>query len=392
MRIVEIVVHSVVAPLGRAFWMSLEPYTAASELVVQVRTDDGLTGIGEIHGRPQEQIAAIIRDDFAPMLLGQDPLDHERHWSAMFAATHTRRMAAFAAAAGQPHFGGGARPQMLAALAGLDIALWDLKGKAVGLPVYRLLGGSRRQVPCYASGGYYGSDGGPDVAGLVAEMESYAALGYRAVKMKVGGADVATDAARVAAVRRALPDVEIMLDANLAYDVPAAIAAARAFEPIGIRWFEEPVHWYDSVFGLGQVAATTIIPIASGESETHRWGCRDLIQHGGVRVMQFDCTRAGGVTEWLRVAAYGAAHGVLMAPHHDPQIHGHLVAAIPNGHVLEVFPNRQRDPLWDDLFTGRPEIAAGVLTVPDRPGFGFDVDPAALTYYRGAEPVIVRLD
>ncbi|MCC6619351.1 MAG: mandelate racemase/muconate lactonizing enzyme family protein, partial [Chloroflexi bacterium] len=103
-------------------------------------------------------------------------------------------------------------------------------------------------------------------------------------------------------------------------------------------------------------------------------------------------TRAGGVTEWLRVAAYGAAHGVLMAPHHDPQIHGHLVAAVPNGHVLEVFPNRQRDPLWDDLFTGRPEIAAGVLTVPDRPGFGFDLDPAALAHYRGAEPVIVRLD
>jgi len=390
MKITEIVVHSVVAPLERAFWMSLEPYTAAAELVVQVRTDAGLTGIGEIHGRPQEQIARIIRDDFAPLLLGQDPLDHERHWAAMFACTHTRRMAGFSAASGQPHFGGGARPQMMAALAGLDIALWDLKGKAAGLPVYRLLGGARRQVPCYASGGYYGPDGGPDVAGLVAEMERYAALGYPAVKMKVGGADLATDVERVAAVRRAVPEVDLMLDANLAYDVPAAIAAARAFEPFGIRWFEEPVHWYDGVFGLAQVSAASRIPTASGESELHRWGCRDLIQHAGIRVMQFDCTRAGGVTEWLRVAAYAAAHGVLMAPHHDPQIHGHLVAAVPNGHVLEVFPNRQRDPLWEDLFTGRPEIRAGVLTVPDRPGFGFDVDERALARYRGAEPVVVR--
>src|SRR5688500_7989829 len=102
MKISEIAVHSVVAPLGRAFWMSLEPYTAASELVVQVRTADGLTGIGEIHGRPQEQIARIIRDDFAPLLLGQDPLDHEHHWQAMFACTHSRRMAAFSTASGQP--------------------------------------------------------------------------------------------------------------------------------------------------------------------------------------------------------------------------------------------------------------------------------------------------
>ena len=375
MKISEIVVHSVVAPLGRAFWMSLEPYTAASELVVQVRTDDGLTGIGEIHGRPQEQIARIIRDDFAPLLLGQDPLDHERHWQAMFACTHSRRMAAFSAASGQPHFGGGARPQMMAALAGLDIALWDLKGKVTGLPVYRLLGATRRQVPCYASGGYYGPDGGPDVAGLVAEMEGYVALGYPAVKMKVGGLDLAADVARVQAVRAALPAVEIMLDANLAYDVPAAIAAARAFEPLTIRWFEEPVHWYDGVFGLAQVSAATRIPTASGESELHRWGCRDLILHGGIRVMQFDATRAGGVTEWLRVAAYAAAHGVLMAPHHDPQIHAHLIAAAPNGHLQEVFPNPVRDPLWASLFTGKPEIADGVLRLPDRPGFGFDLAP-----------------
>jgi L-alanine-DL-glutamate epimerase-like enolase superfamily enzyme len=318
----------------------------------------------------------------APLMSGRDPLDHEALWSEMFAYTHSRAGASFSRSEGQPHFGAGARPQIMAAIAGIDIALWDLKGKICNQPVARLLGASRSAVPCYASGGYYAADGSADVDGLVAEMRGYVALGFRAVKMKVGGLAIDEDVDRVAAVRDTIgPVVGLMLDANLAYDVPAAITAARAFEPFDITWFEEPVHWYDSVHGLGQVAAATTIPIASGESELHRWGCRDLILHGGIRIMQFDATRAGGVTEWLRVAAYAAAHGVLMAPHHDPQVHGQLIAGVPNGHIQEVFPNPVRDPLWEDLFVGKPEIAGGMLQVPDRPGFGFDLRPEGLDRY-----------
>lgn len=382
MTIRRILVDRIAAPLSRPFWMSLEPYTTASELIVRIETDDGLTGIGEIHGRPMDQIAAIISGTFAPLLVGQDPMDHERHWSAMFAYAHTRAGARLSAAEGQPHFGAGAKPQIMAAIAGIDIALWDLKGKISGQSVSKLLGASRTTVPCYASGGYYGPAGEADIDGLVAEMRSYVDLGFPAVKMKVGGLSIDEDVSRVAAVREAIgPAIGLMLDANVAYDVPTAIAAARAYEPYAITWFEEPVHWYDGVFGLAQVAAATTIPIASGESELHRWGCRDLILHAGIRIMQFDATRAGGVTEWLRVAAYAAAHGVGMAPHHDPQVHGQLIAAVPNGHVQEVFPNPVRDPLWADLFTGRPEIENGVLRVPDRPGFGFDLDPEGLARF-----------
>jgi L-alanine-DL-glutamate epimerase-like enolase superfamily enzyme len=378
-KISSIHVSQVSVPLRRPFWMSLEPYTTASELIVQIRTDDELTGIGQIHGRPMDQIAAIVVAIFAPLLIGEDPMDHERHWSAMFAHTHTRAGAGLGQAEGQPHFGAGARPQIMAAIAGIDIALWDLKGKICGQPVSKLLGASRPTVPCYASGGYYGSAGDSDAEGLMEEMRGYVELGFRAVKMKVGGLSIDEDVIRVASVRDAIgPDVGLMLDANIAYDVPTAIAAARAFEPFNIAWLEEPVHWYDGVFGLAQVAAATTIPIASGESELHRWGCRDVILHGGIRVMQFDATRAGGVTEWLRVAAYAASHGIVMAPHHDPQVHGHVIAAVPNGHVQEVFPNPVRDPLWAELFTGQPEIADGILHVPDRPGFGFDLNPEAL--------------
>jgi L-alanine-DL-glutamate epimerase-like enolase superfamily enzyme len=379
-RIVEVRLHPISVPLARPFWMSLEPYRAAAEIVVEVETDDGLVGIGEIHGRPQGEIVRLL-ESFVPSLVGQDAGDHERLWDALFRSTYSRRVAGFEAADGQPHFGGGAKPQLMAAIAGIDIALWDLKAQAAGLPLYKLLGAHRSTVPCYASGGYYGADGGAALDELVAEMTGYASLGFDAVKMKVGGLSLADDVERVRAVREALPDVRMMLDANSAYDVPGAIEAARAFEPYGIHWLEEPVAWFDPVFGLGRVAAHTSLALASGERELHRFGCRDLVDHSGIRYLQFDATRAGGATEWLRCASYAGAHGVLMAPHHDPQIHGHLVAAVPNGDVLEVFPNPLRDPLWAELFVEQPSVVAGELPLGDAPGLGLVLNHDTLARY-----------
>ena len=242
----------------------------------------------------------------------------------------------------------------------------------------------KSRVPAYASGGYYGPEGEAAVEELVDELAGYVAQGYRAVKMKVGGLPVEEDVVRLRAVREALPDVTLMLDANSAYDVPTAVAAARAFEAFEPHWLEEPVGWFDPVFGLARLGAHTRIPLASGERELHRFACRDLIDHTPIRYMQFDCTRAGGVTEWLKVAAYASAHGVLMAPHHDPQIHGHLVAAVDNGYVLEVFPNRVRDPVWDGLFAVKPEIRDGEVILGDRPGMGFALDMDFVDRYRTA--------
>jgi L-alanine-DL-glutamate epimerase-like enolase superfamily enzyme len=256
-----------------------------------------------------------------------------------------------------------------------------------GLPLYRLLGGARAAVRAYASGGYYGPDGEAAVEALVEEMTGYWELGFTAVKMKVGGLALEDDVLRVRAVREALPDVEIMLDANSAYDVPAAVEATRAFEPFEIAWLEEPVAWFDPVFGLARLGASTSIPLASGERELHLFGCRDLIDHTPIRFMQFDCTRAGGVSEWLRVAAHASAHGVLIAPHHDPQIHGHLVAAADNGYILEVFPNLVRDPLWSELFAERPQVIGGELVLTDRPGLGVVLDRDFLERHRTAVEV-----
>lgn len=379
--IVDVRIHPISIQLERVFWMSLEPYTVAAEIVVEIETNDGLVGIGEIHGRPQADIVHILEEAFTPLLLGEDPADHERLWDLLFQTTFSRAAARFEAADGQPHFGAGGKPQMMAAIAGIDIALWDIKAQAADLPLYKLLGGHRASVPAYASGGYYGPDGKAWIEGLVEEMTGYFDLGYAAVKMKIGGLTLEEDVARVRAVREALQDVRIMLDANSAYDVPAAIEAARAFEPFDIYWLEEPTAWFDPVFGLARVGSATTIPLASGERELHRFGCRDLVDHTPIRFLQFDCTRAGGISEWLRVAAYASAHGVLMAPHHDPQIHGHLLAAVPNGHIQEVFPNAVRDPLWSRLFVEQPRVLDGELILADRPGLGVTLDRDVLDRY-----------
>jgi D-galactarolactone cycloisomerase len=384
--IADIRINPIAVPLERAFWMSLEPYTMAAEIVVEIETDDGLVGIGEIHGRPQDQIVAML-EYFRRLLLGEDPLATEAIHERMFRLTYSRDSTRFAAADGQPHFGGGGKPQLMAAIAGIDIALWDVKAQAAGQPLWRLLGSSDPSVLAYASGGYYGPDGEANIDGLVAEMTAYSEAGFGAVKMKVGGLTLAEDVDRVRAVRTALPEVDIMLDANSAYDVPAAIDAARAFEPLRIHWFEEPAAWFDPVFGLAAIGKETSIPLASGEREPHRFACRDLIDHTPIRYMQFDCTRAGGITEWLRVAEYAAARGVLMAPHHDPQIHGHLVASASNGYILEVFPDPVRDPVWQGLFAEGPTIRNGRVLLPDRPGLGFTLDREFLERYSTADRV-----
>ena len=144
------------------------------------------------------------------------------------------------------------------------------------MPVYKLLGGTRNTVPCYITGGYYQE--GKTTEDLTQECASYVDMGYNAIKLKIGGVSVEEDVERVGAVRDTVgPNVDLMLDVNEGYDVPTAIRAAHLMEPFNIRWLEEPVHWYDRVTGLGQVAASTSIPIASGENAAHRWDARDLI-------------------------------------------------------------------------------------------------------------------
>ncbi len=370
-------------PPEKHFWTALRPIGRVNELLVRVHTDDGIVGIGEAHGAGMgfpgiyretndgaiEAAGAskLVVEVLKPLLVGEDPLDNERLWEKMFRLNHQ---------VGWTSAGWG-RPQVLTGIAGVDIALWDIKGKAANLPVYKLLGGARNTVPCYVTGGYY--QDGKTVSDLVHECETYADMGYRAIKLKIGHVSVEEDVERVRAVRDSLgPDMDLMLDVNEGYDVPTAIRAARLLEPYDIRWLEEPVHWYDRIEGLGKVADSTTIPIASGENAQHRWDARDLINRGGVKVMQFDCTRNSGITECLKIAGMCAMNNVRLAPHHDPQVHGHLVAGVEVGEIVETFPTADRDPIWEELFTVRPEIRNSEMTLLDRPGWGIELDEDAL--------------
>ena len=384
MKITDVEAIALVWPAPeREYWTALRPIGRVSELLVRVHTDAGFYGIGEAHGAGQG-FAGIYRQDadgaihadgaslavvdlLKPMLLGKDPVDHELLWDEMFGLCHRIGWAG----------SGYGRPQILTALAAVDIALWDIKGKAANMPVYKLLGGHSNTAPCYVTGGYY--QDGKSVADLVQECETYVDMGYEAIKLKIGHVSLSEDYERVSSVRNAVGDgIDLMVDVNEGWDVDTAIRGARMLEPLNIRWLEEPVHWYDRVEGLGKVAAATTIPIASGENAVTRWDARDLIRRGGVRVMQFDSTRNCGITECLRIAALCAADNVRLAPHHDPQVHGHLVAGLEVGEICETFPTADRDPIWEELFTVRPEIAGGKLTLNDLPGWGIELDERAL--------------
>jgi D-galactarolactone cycloisomerase len=376
MKIIGIEAIAIAVPVKGRFWTSLQPMgggKAVTELIVKVHTDAGLVGLGEGHGGPPLAAAKLIHDELQALLIGEDPLRPEYVWQKLFAITHTRRAAW--------EVWGIERGQLEVAMAAIDIALWDLVGKQAGLPLYRLLGGYTDRVPAYVTGGYYRE--GQGIAELIAECQGYVEAGFKAVKIKVGGARLEEDVARLQALRQALgEEIDIMLDANRAWDVTTAIAAAQRFADYRPRWLEEPLHWYDDVRALAILRPHTHLPLASGESARTRFEARDLIEQRAIDILQFDGTRNGGITEWRNIAGMCSMYHVAIAPHHDPQIHGHLVAASPNGLTVESFHNPERDPLWPDLYAESARIAGGMLYLSERPGLGLSFNEDFVRRYR----------
>ncbi|MCL5026833.1 MAG: mandelate racemase/muconate lactonizing enzyme family protein [Chloroflexi bacterium] len=365
-------------PFETIFWTSINPIGSVSELLIKVTTDDGIVGIGEAHGgnlvagvspdftKRVAGAAPVVTQAIRPMLLGENPLENDKLWDKMFSLTYQQGWGTH----------GWSRSDIMTAIAGVDIALWDIKGKAAGVSVNRLLGGFKQKVHCYVMGGYYQEGKEPYTeAHLARDAERWVKMGYNAIKIKIAHVSIEEDVKRIKALRDAIGyDIDLMLDANEGYSVQDAIRAIHAFEPFKIRWYEEPVHWYDNIEGLAKVAASTTVPLHAGEQQLHRFGCRDLIERGKVSFTSQDGRETGGVTGWVMVAAIANVNNALMAPHHDPQIHGQLVAAVPNGLTVETFPEAARDPIWSELFAVRPEIKNSYIEIPDRPGFGIEVD------------------
>jgi D-galactarolactone cycloisomerase len=372
-RIADVKTHPISIPLEKTLWTAHEELRDSSVILVEVRTDDGIVGSGPIHGSPQKAICEWVAR-FGDLIRGMEATASLAVWEKLFALTSPRPGGMGGRDGLPPPLPRSARPQIMAAIGGIDIALWDIRGKSAGLPVYRLLGAEKRPIFTYATGGYYRL-GAPDRV-YAEELAGFVKAGFRAVKLKTGGGTVAEEARRVATVRDAIGrDTLLMLDMNAPYDVDDCIAFARAVEPLDIFWLEEPLHWYLQPADFVKLAGATRIPLAHGERELTRFTVRDFIASGAIRYVQFDSTRAAGFTEALRVAQLAEQHGVMIAPHTVPELHAHLVMAFPRcGWGVESHGDAARDPVSAGLYREHVEVRDSHVHLNDKPGFGVEID------------------
>lgn len=381
MRIHSIRAHPLSVPLAEPLWTAHERLATSSLVLVEVRTVEGATGIGQIHGAPLGEISGWV-ERFGELLRGMNALEHVAIREKLFALTHPRPGGVAGRDGSPPPLARAARPQIMAAIGGIDIALWDLKGKAAGMPVFRLLGGANRPVFTYATGGYYREDGDDDAG--VREMAAFAAKGFRGVKLKCCGGPMDAEVDRVRRARAAIgPDVLLMLDMNAAYTVDDCIRFARGVEPFGIHWLEEPLQWHLQPADFAVLARSTIIPLAHGERELTRFTVRDFMLQGGIRFVQFDSTRYGGFTEMLRIAHLAEQCSVRIAPHHAAELHAHLCAAFPDASFgVESHGDDARDPLAHGIYRARAEVRDSQVWLSEAPGFGIEIDWAFVDRHR----------
>jgi D-galactarolactone cycloisomerase len=374
MMITAVRTHVLKAALSQPFAYSRAWYDTRTAMVVEIETDEGLIGWGECYG-PARITAAVVQS-VAPWLIGHDPLRTEFLWQMIYARLRDH----------------GQKGAVIQGLSGIDIALWDIKGKHFGVPVHRLLGGPlRSEVQAYATGLYRRKSGDP-LRYLAEEAAGYVADGFKAVKLKVGFG-VEEDVAVTRAVREAIgPDIALMVDANHAYDAVAAIRLGRMIEADNIGWFEEPVPPED-VAGYRAVKAAISIPIAGGECEFTRFGFRDILALRAIDIIQPDTCAAGGLSECKKIADMAEAFGVRYNPH----VWGTGIAIAASLQLLAVLPShtppslapvapmlefdRTEHPIRQSLLVQPIEHTKGVVRVPDAPGLGIEVDRETLARF-----------
>jgi D-arabinonate dehydratase/D-galactarolactone cycloisomerase len=335
-------------------------WTVKRSLLVFVETDDGRVGVGEcwVDGGTAAPLIAFVEHDLKPVLLGEDADLPERHFARAIrlANVSTRRS------------------QTWVAMSAIDIALWDLKGQRAGQPLWRLLGGHDPRVAPYASAGLYKAD--QSVEAFAEEYAAHVRQGFRAVKIKVGGAPLAEDVARVAALRQAMgPGPRLMVDAVSVFDEPRAIAFARAVSPFDIHWFEQPLP-VDDVAGMARVHRLGGIPLCGIENAYGLHEYRRLLENDAVHFVQFDPIISGGVTQGRKIAALAEAFFKPVTLHHSNTVVSmlvniHLAAALPNAESVELHVFHQ--PLFERAPPGALAPVDGMITAPETPGLGVDL-------------------
>jgi len=334
---------------------AIQAFVSQETPIVRLRCSDGAEGVGYTYtiGTGGSSVVALLRDHLAPQLIGCDPGRVEAIWKALFFHTHATAVGAITSLA----------------LAAIDTALWDLKARRAGLPLWKAAGGAQTKVPVYTTeGGWLHHP----ARQLIDESVAAKTAGFRGAKLKVGKPSIAEDVARLSAVRAAVGDTfEIMVDANQAFTVAEARRRAHAYGPVNLAWFEEPLPAED-VAGHVELASVATMPIAVGESLYHPAGFREYLERRACSIVQVDCARIGGITPWLKVAHLAETFNVPVCPHFLMELHVSLAAAVPNGAWVEYIP--QLDPIT----TSRMTIADGFAVPPDSPGLGIEWDFAAI--------------
>ena len=314
--------------------------------LLEITTDEGISGftaVGELNIGPQSgSLKNVLVDHaFKPLVVGEDPLDTERIWDKMYWGSVRW----------------GRRGVALAVMGSIDIALWDLKGKILGQPVHKLLGGHRDTVAAYGSSvSLHASEDE-----LVAIYSGYVEAGFKMVKMKVGMRD---------------SNVDLALDVNSGWSLNAALRMCDRLEPYNIYWLEEPLP-PDEIDNHVKLARETSIPIALGETHATKWEFKELMEREAIDIVQADIVRCGGVTEWVKIAAIADAYGLPMCPHATTELAASLVAAVPNGLFVECFKTsadkKGTSPFVDPILPKNGEISPN-----DKPGFGIEIDDEIL--------------
>jgi D-galactarolactone cycloisomerase len=370
MKIADVRAYVLEAPLTEPFHWSFNGTSVRTACLVEIVADDGTSGWGECFG-PAPLNAAIVAA-YARRLVGADPLNTEGIWQDLYGAYRDQ----------------GQKGLAISALSGVDIALWDLKGRHFGVPVHRLLGGPlRASVRAYATGTYRVEHGDP-LEYIVDEVAGYVEQGFHAVKLKIGF-DVDADAALIRAVRRKIgPGPRLMLDANHGFDAVEAIALGRAVADQGIDWFEEPVIPED-LASYREVRRGQPIPVAGGECEYTRWGFREVLATRSMDIIQPDTCAAGGISECKKIADMAAAFGVRYIPH----VWGTGIALAASLQLMAVLPHsplrrtprepllefdRSEHPFRQAVLTRPIEHVRGIVQIPDGPGLGIEINRDAL--------------
>ncbi len=358
-------------PDERPHWVSNFTVPTANEVLVRMQTDGGIEGFGLATSyTTADPILHVFKSGIAERVVGENPLMPERIYQDLFALTSKR----------EAHENGWGREALIRASAAIDVACWDVIGKAAGLPLYQILGGYRDRVPYYVTCAYYRD--GKDLVELRDELQKLKSEGHRGFKAKVGGLSLAEDIERLEVVRDVIgPDAALMVDVNRAWDLKTATEAVRLLEPLRPHWLEEPLRWADDRRELKILSGRTNIPLSAGESELTSYACRSLLEEQAIEILQFDVTMFGGFTEARKMAALCELNHVTVTPHHDCFIHAQLVASTPAGGYVEAFTDPERDPLQAELFENPPAMKDGWLTLNDAPGLGLTLSEDAVAKY-----------